>query len=200
MVDGLFSLLFDEPLDCYDRLSLDYQQGNRVLRFSPFNTFPTRNGWLVIGCGTDAMWRSLSTVIGRNDLADHDSWGRMAWRVANNDKVESVISHWSLEQTTEGAVEILDANGIVASAVHKIEDLLRWPHLIDRGMITTVEHPFLGPLGGLKAAGFPLKFSGARSGYDAPAAITSTHTVDILQEWLGLTDDRIEKLRASGTI
>lgn len=200
MVDGLFSLLFDEPLDCYGRLGLDYQQGNRVLRFSPFNTFPTRNGWLVIGCGTDAMWKALCEVVGRDDLADHDDWGRMAWRVANNNQVESLISHWSVEQTTERAVESLDSVGVVSSAVQNIEDLLRWPHLLDRGMITTVEHPLLGPLGGLKAAGFPLKFSEAHSGYDTPAAVTGTHTTGILRDCLGLSDSRIEELRASGII
>lgn len=200
MVDGLFSLLFDEPLDCYERLGLDYQQGNRVLRFSPFNTFPTRDGWLVIGCGTDAMWKALCSVIDRADLAIDSDWSRMAWRVANNDQVEALISSWSLEQTTEGAVDLLDSSGVVASAVQNIEDLLRWPHLNQRGMVTVVEHPLLGPLGGLKAAGFPLKFSETPSGYDSPAALTGTHTSDILQEWLGLSDGRIAELRASGVI
>ncbi|MEM8975395.1 MAG: CoA transferase, partial [Pseudomonadota bacterium] len=159
MVDGLFSLLFDEPLDCYDRLGLDYQQGNRVMRFSPFNTFPTQDGWIVIGCGTDSMWSSFASAIGRDDLVNHSEWSRMAWRVANNEQVETLVSSWSSGQVTHEAVEMLTSIGVVASAVQNIEDLMRWPHLNERGMISVVEHPLLGPLGGLKAAGFPLQFS-----------------------------------------
>ena len=200
MVDGLFSLLFDEPLDCYGRLGLDYRQGNRVMRFSPFNTFATRDGWAVIGCGTDAMWRALCSVIGCDELADHDDWGRMAWRVANNDQVEATITHWSMGRSTQQVVDELNAKGVVASAVQNIEDLLRWPHLIERGMINVVEHPTLGPLGGLKAAGFPLRFSETTSGYPEPAALTGAHTSQILRDWLGLSDGRIEELQSGRVI
>jgi len=200
MVDGLFSLVFDEPLDCYESLGLSFQQGNRVMRFSPFDTFPTRDGWFVLGCGTDAMWRGVCAVIGRDDLARHADWGRMSWRVANNDQVSDLIRAWSIEVETSEAVERFSAAGAVASAVHSIEDLLRWPHLNARGMITVVEHPTLGPLAGLKAAGFPLKFSAADTGYDGPAALTGSHTRAILKDLLGLNENRLDELQASGVI
>ena len=200
MVDGLFSLLFDEPLDCYERLGLDYRQGNRVMRFSPFNTFPTQDGWIVVGCGTDAMWRSVCSVIGRPDLARHDDWGRMPWRVAHNDQVEALLKGWSMEQECDAAVRALTAAGVVASQVQNIEDLLRWPHLRERGMIDVVNHPALGPLGGLKAAGFPLKFSETDTGYVGAAAETGSHNKEILQNWIDLTDERIEELKRRSII
>ena len=52
MVDCLFALLFDEPLDCYERLELPLRQGNRIMRFSPFNAYPTRDGAVTIGVAT----------------------------------------------------------------------------------------------------------------------------------------------------
>lgn len=200
MVDGLFSLLFDEPLDCYKALGLDYQQGNRVMRFSPFDTFPTRDGWLVICCGTDAMWQKICSVMNRSDLARHQDWKRMPWRTANNDQVTAVVSAWSLNLDTGDAVERLTAAGVVSSPVQTIEDLLRWPHLQHRGMIEIVEHPTLGPLGGLKAAGFPLKFSAAKTGFAGPAALTGSHTREVLQELLGISSDEVDRLRARSVI
>jgi len=63
MADGLFSLLFDEPLDCYERLGLAPQQGNRIMRFSPFNSYRTADGWVAIGCATDAEWNALRSAM-----------------------------------------------------------------------------------------------------------------------------------------
>jgi crotonobetainyl-CoA:carnitine CoA-transferase CaiB-like acyl-CoA transferase len=196
MVDVVFSLLFDEPLDCYGRLGLDFQQGNRVMRFSPLNTFPTRDGWMVICCGTDAMWRSICDVIGRPDLADDDDWSRMSWRVANNDAVDGLVGEWTRRHDTSDAVARFDAVGVVASPVHTIDDLLRWPHLLARGMVTDVEHPALGVLSGLKAAGFPLKFSEAETGYAGAAAPSGAHNKEILGGVLGLDDAELDDLKA----
>src|SRR5690606_4979502 len=144
MVDVLFSLLFDEPFDCYRTLSLEPRQGNRVLRFSPLNTFKTRDGWAVICCGTEAMWRGLCRVIGRDELAGHPEWGRMSWRVAHNDEAEALVAGWTGEVDTAEAVARLSEAGVVASPVQTIDDLLQWPHLRARDMIEAVEHPTLG--------------------------------------------------------
>lgn len=200
MVDVLFSLLFDEPLDCYRELGVDFRQGNRVMRFSPFNTYPTRDGWLVICCGTEAMWQTICAVIGRDALAAHDDWGRMSWRVANNAEVDAVITEWSRECDTADAVARLTAGGVVASPVHTIEDLLRWPQLRARSMIDTVEHPTLGLLPGLKAAGFPLKFSAAETGYEGAAAVCGAHNREVLGSLLGLDDAELDALTARAII
>lgn len=200
MVDVLFSLLFDEPFDCYRALGLEERQGNRVLRFSPLNTFRTKDGWAVICCGTEAMWRGLCRVIGRDDLADHPDWGRMSWRVAHNDAVEAVVAGWTEAVATAEAVERLSQAGVVASPVHRIDDLLRWPHLQARGMIQPVEHPALGILHGLKAAGFPLKFSAGETGYRGAAVPSGTHNREIFSGLLGLSDAELDALAAKSVI
>lgn len=200
MVDVLFSLIFDEALDIYDDLGMDFQQGNRIMRFSPFNAYPTKDGWLVIGIGHDAMWRSLCALIERTDLGDHPDWGRMDWRVAHNDQVDAVLTEWTREQTTANAVAELEAAGIVASPVQDINDLLNWPHLQERGMIKTVAHPTLGELPNLRASGFPLKFSGAETGYGGAAAHCGTHNEEVYANLLGLKPAEIEGLKARAII
>ncbi|MGI9424801.1 MAG: CaiB/BaiF CoA transferase family protein [Hyphomicrobiaceae bacterium] len=200
MTDVLFSLIFDEPLDCYRRLGLDYQQGNRIVRFSPLDSFQTSDGWMIICCGTDAMWRDLCRIIGRMDLAEHLEWGQMAWRVANNDAVSAVISNWTATQSTAAATQALENAGVVSSPVQSIDDLLAWPHLQAREMIQPVVHPQLGPLDGLKAAGFPIKFSHSATGYTEPAAMTGTHTREVLQAWLDVDDADLDDLTARDVI
>lgn len=200
MVDVLFSLIFDEALDIYRDLGMEFQQGNRIMRFSPFNAYPTEDGWLVIGVGHDAMWRSLCHLIGRDELADDPDWGRMDWRVEHNDQVDAALTEWTKLQRTAKAVEQLSDVGVVASPVQNINDLLTWPHLQSRGMINTVSHPDLGVLPNLKAAGFPLKFSAAETGYGGAAAHGGAHNAELLRDLLDLEDTEIEDLAARSII
>lgn len=200
MVDVIFSLLFDEPFDCYAGLGLEQKQGNRVMRFSPFNTYPTTDGWIVIGCGTDAMWRGICKVIGRDELADDANWGRMSWRVEHNDQVDELLKHWTQSRTAHGAVTEINATGAVASAVHDIDDLLKWPHLKARGMIDSLHHPALGVVPGVHAAGFPLKFSATETGYEAAAAPCGTHNLEVYGELLGLSVEEIESLQSRSIV
>jgi CoA:oxalate CoA-transferase len=69
MIDCLFSLLFDDPIDWYERLGIPVRQGNRILRFSPVNTYQAADGWVVLGAATTAQWRGMLQVIGRADLS-----------------------------------------------------------------------------------------------------------------------------------
>ena len=118
----------------------------------------------------------------------------MAWRVANNEAVNALISDWTTKQKTTAASDALIAAGVVASPVQTIDDLLKWPHLEARRMIDPVIHPLLGQLDGLKAAGFPVKFSDCATGYKTGAALTGTHTRDVLTDLLDLDDAELDDL------
>lgn len=198
MVDVLFSLMFDDPLESFADIGVPQRHGNRVPRLCPFNTYPSTDGWLVVCCGNDDMWRRVCAVIGREDLAK-DSWGSMSWRIANYEQVDAVVSAWTATRSTSDAVDALVAGQVAASPVKTIDDLLDWPHLHARAMIDDVVHPTLGKLP-LKAAGFPIKYSGAPSGYPEPAAPTGTHTRQILQQLLELSDAELDDLAARSVI
>ena len=80
MVDSLFSLLFDDPIDWYERLGVPVRQGNRILRFSPINTYATRDGWAVLGAATSGQWEGVLKAIGRHDLLQDRDWCSLDWR------------------------------------------------------------------------------------------------------------------------
>jgi crotonobetainyl-CoA:carnitine CoA-transferase CaiB-like acyl-CoA transferase len=200
MVDVMFSLMFEDPLDNFAELGVAQRHGNRVARLCPFNTYPTTDGWLVISCGNDEQWRRVCRVMDRDDLGTDTDWGRMSWRIVNHTEVDALVGTWTGACSTVEAVGLLVGAGVAASAVHTIDDLLAWPHLHERAMIDVVEHPMLGPLPGLRAAGFPIKFSAADTGYHGAAALTGTHTRQLLTEMLGLDDDELDRLEQNNVI
>ena len=200
MVDCLFSLLFDDPIDWYERLGVPVRQGNRIMRFSPINTYATSDGWAVLGAATPAQWTGVLKAIGREDLVGDPQWQSLDWRVANDGQVDALVRTWAATCTTAEAVQAMLAAGGIASVIRGPEELADWAHLKARDMYVALEHPTLGPLAGIGAPGFPLKFGGAAAGYDSPAPLPRQHNREIFCDLLGLDADEIERLAGAGVI
>ena len=115
-------------------------------------------------------------------------------------KVDDLISSWTSKFSTKSALKILENEDIVASPVQNINDLLNWKHLKYREMINDVEHPQLGKLTGIKAAGFPIKFSDAETGYKGPALPSGTNNNQIFGELIGLKEKELQELRDKNII
>ena len=196
MADCLTALVLDEPLDCYARLGLETRQGNRIMRFSPFDTFATRDGTVVIGAATNEEWRSLLIAMGQEALTHDAQIMSTGWRITHNDAVDRLVTAWTATLTTAAVLETLRLHDVPSSPVRDIADLMAWPHLRAREMLAPVPHP-AGVVGHeAVAAGFPLKLSRTAGGYAAPAPTLGQHSEEVYADLLGLTADEVGALRA----
>ncbi|MCB1510475.1 MAG: CoA transferase [Hyphomicrobiaceae bacterium] len=200
MVDCLLSLMLDEPLDRYDELGLSLRQGNRIMRFSPFNSYPTLDDGLVLGAATRADWEALLDIMGRSDLLDSPTYGDPAWRIQNNEVIDQLVGAWTSTLTTRDALERLSARDIACAPIRDARTLGDWQHLKARGFLTALQHPTVTGSSGPLAPGFPLKFSGATTGYDAPASLVGKHTEAVLGSELGIAAEELVALRRDGII
>jgi CoA:oxalate CoA-transferase len=197
MADGLFSLLFDEPLDCYERLGLGAQQGNRIMRFSPFNAYRAADGWLAIGCATDTEWNSLVGAMGLEPIEDLK---KVSGRLAGNARVDQIVGEWTATLASAQVQRMLDEARVPCSPVRGIDELMRWQQLRDRDMIVPLVNPLLGARVAAEAAGFPIKFSGAPAAYDAPAPVPGAHTAEVLSRLAGVDAPTLAALREAGVV
>ncbi len=197
MADGLFSLLFDEPLDCYGRLGLNAQQGNRIMRFSPFNAYRTSDGWVTIGCATDTEWSALLGVIGREPI---EEFARVSGRLANNASVDRLVGDWARTLTSVQVQEQLDAARVSCSLVRSIDDLMKWRQLRERTMIVPLVNPLTGSKVEAYGPGFPIKFSSSSAAYDTPSPLPGAHTADILRRLAGIEREELATLKREGVI
>ena len=199
VTDGM-GFVFDDPIDWYERLSVPMRQGNRIMRFSPINTYQTTDAWAVLGAATPAQWTGVLKAIGRDDLIGDPNWSSLDWRVANDHEVDALLRDWAATRTTSAAVEAMLAAGAIASVIRGPEELAAWPHLQARGMYLPLQHPTLGSLADVGAPGFPLKFGAASAGYDAPAPLPRQHNREIFEELLGLDAAEFARLSDAGVI
>jgi crotonobetainyl-CoA:carnitine CoA-transferase CaiB-like acyl-CoA transferase len=195
MTDCMLALVLDEPLDCYDRLNMTPRQGNRIMRFSPFNTYPTRDGTVAIGAATNEDWVALLHVMGRSDLAQSETYMSTGWRVANNELIDAIVTEWTQTLTSAEAIEALNRGDIAASPIRNFSDLMQWKHLRERDMLQPLQHPTETLAGDVIGAGFPIKLGRTHKGYTEPAPSLGQNNAEIYEGLLGLSAGQIEELR-----
>lgn len=200
MADCLVSLMFDEPFDCYEQLGVPLRLGNRIMRFSPFNAYPTRDSMIVVGAATNQDWISLLNVMGRTDLLDSADFMSTSWRLAHNDEVDAIVTSWTQTQSSEDALALLTAKDISCSPIRDARSVAAWPHLRARGTLEHLVHPGLRDLRGPMAPVFPVKFGDASTSYENPAPFIGQHNDEIYENLLGLSAEKRRALKQQGLI
>ena len=164
MVDCLFSLVFDEPLDCYEQLGLPPRMGNRIMRLSPFNSYLTEDGWIIIATGTTAQWHTLLRAIEREDLIQtgwigflqglksYDPDVKVKLSTHLHVRIEGEITHgleqsddmglrhkkyWVVQRVRRGFNEMYQMNGINPSPEDLAEHLGMEPDVVEDLLIAS---------------------------------------------------------------
>ena len=197
MVDCLLALVLDESPDVWKTLGLPGRQGNRIPRVSPFNVYPTADGWIALGAAHDADWSRVLDAMERADVKGDAELATPAGRIANNARVDALVTSWTRGHPTAHAVAHLRAHGVACGPVRDIEALKGWPQLAARGMLEPLRHPTLGPRPDVVAPGFPLKFSATEVGYRTAAPPVGRDNDAIWGDLLGFD---VAGLRARGAI
>jgi crotonobetainyl-CoA:carnitine CoA-transferase CaiB-like acyl-CoA transferase len=200
MADCLVSLIFDEPFECYRDLGLAHRQGNRIARFSPFNTYRAADGAVAIGAGTSADWAKLLKIMRREDLLCSPDFMDAGWRIKNNAKVDAVVGHWTAEKPISEIISTLDEACIACGPLRPIDDVIAWDHLRVRKMLQPVLNPYCPSAEGPLAAGFPLKFSRADVSHHPRVPMPREHNTDIYEGLLKLPKEEVEALSKRGVV
>ena len=194
MADCLVSLIFDEPFEHYRELGLAPRQGNRITRFSPFNTYRALDGTVAIGAGTPADWANLLKIMGREDLLSSPDFMNPGWRIENNARVDELVQQWTDDKPIREIIGSLDAAEIPCGPIRTIDEVIAWDHLRSRNMLHSVVNPHCSSTAGPLAAGFPLKFSRAEVGHPPRVPLPREHNAEIYQGLLKLSNDEVEAL------
>lgn len=173
--------------------------GNAVPDAAPHGAFPTAGDdqWIAFGAFDDRQWAALCAVLGGPGLATEEQFATHASRVANRDALTERLSALTrTEDKLDLAARLQDA-GVPAASVHTGRDLFHDEHLRAREWFTELAHPEAGTH---EYSGYPFLFDGARVRPVHGSPIFGQHNTHILRDFVGLSDDEIEALRADGAI
>jgi formyl-CoA transferase len=169
-------------------------------RGAPTDVYPCKpggaNDYLFIMAVTTRQWDTLCAVIGQPELVSDPRFETGPARQENGDALYEEIARWTRERTKYDAMRELAGAGVPCSAVLETQELFTDPHLVERGLIQTVEHPTAGPV---KLMRQPVRMSGSEVPLVA-APLLGQHTDAVLQADLCLGADEIAALRENGVV
>jgi crotonobetainyl-CoA:carnitine CoA-transferase CaiB-like acyl-CoA transferase len=171
--------------------------GNRHPNLAPYETFAAQDGYLVVGVGSEALWRAFCQAAGRPLLAEDPRFTTNALRVANYESLKDVLYPLFRTRTVAGWEELLNAAGIPNGRVRSVGEALRNPQVEARGLLVELDHPGLGRG---RYVGSPLHLSGASRTSKRPPPRLGEHTAEVLKERLGLSEGEVERLRGRGVV
>jgi crotonobetainyl-CoA:carnitine CoA-transferase CaiB-like acyl-CoA transferase len=136
----------------------------------------------VLGDPAWAQAAELSTAGGRRAAAD---------------EIDRRLARWAAGRRVERAVAELIAAGVPAAGLTDPRRADDHPQLTSWGYFEPVEHAILGPH---RVPTIPFRYGRVERWVRTPAPRLGQHNVEILREYLHLTDAEIERLRADGVI
>jgi CoA:oxalate CoA-transferase len=173
------------------------RSGNAHPQFTPYNTYATVDGYVVICTPTQAIWGSLLRVIGRADLIGVLKYSTPGERIKYKDEVETVISEWTKTRTKAEVVNELNNAEVACSQVLTIDEAANDPQLLSRDMIIEVEQPISG---NLKVPGPVFKLSETPGNASSPAPFLGQHNYEVYSNLLGYSEQQVRKLEDDGII
>ncbi len=189
--ESAIHMLDTELVEHLNNGSTPGRNGNRSRRFVPHGVFPAaeEDRWVAIACRDDEDWERLRAVPGLEALRS------IGDRFTEVDEVEAVVSTWTQGFDRWQSAAILQAQGIPASAVEDLADLLG----ADAAMKASYQEVPLPSGVTAMVQEEPMTWDGERLALRR-APLWSEHTDEILRDELGYNDDEIAEFAAKSVL
>lgn len=173
--------------------------GNRHggLGISPYNAYPTKDGYVVINAPGDQHFRSILQVMGRADLTDDPRFVTRSSRVANVADVDSLIEAWTLTLPKQDIAERLLAAAVPCAPVRELSEVILDRNMHARGSLQWIDHPELGRV---VLPHSPLIFEGSPRRTIEPSAPLGQDNADVFGKWLGHSEEQLDLFRRERVI
>jgi len=176
---------------------LPVQTGHDLPQSTVYGSFPARDGYLVIAAQVDENWKRFAVLIGGADYAADTRFHNQAGRNEHRVEILAKVQAWTMAQAgVKACCAALDAAGVPAAPVARIDEVLADPQTLARGMVVEQEHPLLGTI---RMPNLPFRFSDCDTSPRSPAPLLGQHNRQVAAS-LGYADSDIAAMESAGVL
>ncbi|CAN5582687.1 CaiB/BaiF CoA-transferase family protein [soil metagenome] len=146
---------------------------------APYQTFPTRDGFVNIAVGNDGLWAKFTAAMNLDDYRDDPRFKDNEGRITNLPELVEVVEQAFSTRTTAAIVSTLDQAGVPSGPIYTLPEVFTDQQAQHMQMERTMNHPTLGEI---STTGFPFAMSDSPASVRLPPPLLGEHTEEILRE------------------
>ena len=141
------------------------------------------------------FWPNLLKALDLKELKD-EKYQSVDGRSKERTKIDSILQEIFITNSTEHWLKILNDHRVPCGPVNKLSEVFKDPDLIKRNMVAEVKQPS-GEI--VKMPGNPVKIGDNKTEYKSSPEL-GEHSAEILNTWLGMTEEQIAELKEENII
>jgi crotonobetainyl-CoA:carnitine CoA-transferase CaiB-like acyl-CoA transferase len=185
--------LIEQALLGRDRVA----SGNRSQLAGPSDAFRTRDGWILVQCVGDPLFRRWAELMGEPHWLSDPRFASDILRGENGAVLSARMAEWCEKRSSAEALADLERARIPAGPIYAPGEALADPHVRGSGLLADVPYPGLADA--VPVLRTPVRLSETPGEIRSRAPTLGEHTDAILGE-LGYAPAEIERLRATGAV
>ncbi|KAL4705874.1 hypothetical protein ACJJTC_002755 [Scirpophaga incertulas] len=163
----------------------------------PYQSFKTKDGEMVIGTGSNAQFHDFCQLINKEELISDERFVDNSARVKNRDELIAIITEVIKTKTNKEWSIIFKHAVFPNGPINTMQDVFHDEHVRAIGLVKELSHPDAGTI---KLVGPPTVYSeGGNCVRTAPPKL-GQHTQDVLSNFLGYHESKIDDLFARKVI
>jgi len=163
----------------------------------PYQAFETRDGNLMLTVGNDRQFRSCCDVFELPQIKIDPRFATMKKRIQNRDLLIPILQSRLKERESSEWLALLLKQGVPAGPVNDIAEVLSNQHARERNLVRHIRN---SENISVPTVSNPVEFAETPVCYEHAPPALGEHTNEVLREWLGYSDARIEALRKNAVI
>jgi len=171
-------------------------QGSGTAMICPYEAFPTRDAWVMIAAGSDALFAKAARALGQGELPDDPRFTDNPSRVTNRAALFDTLAAVTRGLTSAALLERLQRAGVPCAPVQTLDTVAADPQTEAGGMLIPAKHPRIPDY---RAVGLPIRWDGERPGISRVPPLLGEHTAEVLGE-LGYDPASITELASRHVI
>ncbi|MBN3825559.1 CoA transferase [Burkholderia sp. Ac-20384] len=171
--------------------------GNAHPNIVPYQTFQTRDGWIIVAVGNDGQFRKFVEAGGQPELADDERFATNPSRVRHRDTLVPILAEMVRARDKADWIGALEAAGVPCGPINDLDEVFDNEQVVARGMQVSLPHPCGADA---KLVRNPIRMSATPPDARTAPPLLGAQTDDVLRDMLGYDDAKIAALRAKQAI